>query len=195
MSESTVQTSEALVQRIVSDAEKRAEEIVFEAKFYADDLNEKANAEAAALSDEIAKKAAKEAEDIKKAKETLSAIENKKTYLTAKQNAVEMVYLRALEKLSAMKKDEYLALIGGLVEKYAEEGDLVILSESAPLTVNDVLALAPVKKLSLKVEKTGKFDGGIYLSGKVFDKDLSFKALCEEEKEKSEVEISKKLFV
>ena len=115
MSESTVQTSEALVQRIVSDAEKRAEEIVIDAKFFADDLNEKANAEAAALSDEIAKKAAKDAEDIKKAKETLSAIENKKTYLTAKQNAVEMVYLRALEKLSAMKKDEYLALIGGLL--------------------------------------------------------------------------------
>lgn len=194
MSENNVQTSDALVQRIISDAENRAKEIIVEAEAYAEKLNENAKAEAAELVKEIEENAFLSSEEIKRARETLSAIENKKTYLTAKQSAVEKVYSLALEKLSAMKKDEYLALIGGLVEKYAEEGDLVILSESAPLSVNDVLALAPVKKLSLKVEKTGKFDGGIVLSGKAFDKDLSFKAIIEEEKERSEVETSKKLF-
>ena len=189
-----VSTSEALVQRIISDAELRAEKIVSDAKSFFGSAVSRAEEEAAALKQNAAVSCAAQCEVIKRARATLSAIETKKTFLTAKQAIVEKVFSRALEKLVAISAAEYLALIDKLVKNHAEKGDVVVLSESAPVTALEVKALPSVEKLSLKVEKTGKFEGGIVLSGKVFDKDLSFKALCEAEKEKIEAEIAKKLF-
>ena len=114
--------------------------------------------------------------------------------MTAKQSLVEEVFSLALENLVKMDQADYLALINKLVEGYAEKGDVIVLSENAPVSTREVEALPSVKKLSLKAEKTGKFEGGLVLSGKAFDKDLTFRALCEAEKERSEAEIAKKLF-
>ena len=189
-----VSASEALVQRIISDAEAKAEMIVFDARSVSDSAISRAEEEAKTLKENAARSAALQGEQIVRARATLSAIETKKTFLTAKQAVVERVFSRALEKLLALKPKEYLALIDKLVKTHAEDGDVIVLSESAPVSALEIKALPSVKKLSLKVEKTGKFEGGIVLSGKVFDKDLSFKALCEAEKEKTEEEIAKKLF-
>ena len=189
-----VSASEALVKRIISEAEDKAAMIAQSAKDYYDLTVQKADREAKEIVENAKLQADARCKEIKRARATLSAIETKKTFLTAKQNVVEEVFSRAIEKLEALDPDGYLKLIDKLLKTYAAEGDEVIVSEKAPVTVQQVRDLDLVKKLSLKVKKTGEFGGGIVLSGKAFDKDLSFKALCEAEKEKTETEIAKKLF-
>ena len=69
-----------------------------------------------------------------------------------------------------------------------------MISKNAPFSASDAEGLPAAKRLSLKAQMTGDFSGGIILSGRKFDKDLTFKALCETEREKLEAEIAEKLF-
>ena len=184
----------ALIGRINDDAAAEAEKIIGEANSYAAACDEQAanqadeyKAEQLAICDEAIK-------TIVAGYKTLSAIESKKTYLAAKQAIAESVFSRAIEMLCALSEEKYLALISSLVEKYAEDGDEIVLSSSCTLTEKSVSALKAVSSRNLKVSKSGQFAGGIVLSGKKFDKDLTFEALVAALKEQTEEEVAKKLF-
>jgi len=185
---------DALVKKIVDDAAAKSEAILKEAKDYC----EKAIAEAKQAAEEMkaaeASRAKKDADKIIENKQTLSSIETKKATLTYKREIVESVYSRTVELMKKMSKTEYSALIAALIDKYAEEGDTVILSKNAPLSTDEVKKMKKASSLGLAVQKTGEFDGGMVLAGKKFDKDLTFTALVEAVKEETETEVAEKLF-
>ena len=185
---------DALVKKIVDDAAAKSEAILKEAKDYC----EKAIAEAKQAAEEMkaaeASRAKKDADKIIENKQTLSSIETKKATLTYKREIVESVYSRTVELMKKMSKTEYSALIAALIDKYAEEGDTVILSKNAPLSTDEVKKMKKASSLGLAVQKTGEFDGGMVLAGKKFDKDLTFSALVEAVKEETETEVAEKLF-
>ena len=183
-----------LLDAIISDAKTEAQRITENAEIYYSETVEKAQADAQEYIAAALSVADKRAGEIKERSATLAALEARKTFLAAKQALVEEVFSRAEKMLEGMSKSEYLSLIDGLIAKHADKGDIIILSKNCPFTEKEAEELPAAKKLSLKAQKTGDFGGGIILSGEKFDKDLTFKALCETEREKLEAEIAEKLF-
>ena len=185
---------DALVKKIVDDAAAKSEAILKEAKDYCEKAIAEAKQTARDMKAAEASRAKKDADKIIENKQTLSSIETKKATLTYKREIVESVYSRTVELMKKMSKTEYSALIAALIDKYAEEGDTVILSKNAPLSVDEVKKMKKASSLGLAVQKTGEFDGGMVLAGKKFDKDLTFSALVEAVKEETETEVAEKLF-
>lgn len=194
MEENKVKTEgDAIVERIISDGKKESEKIIADAEAYAENAVAEAEKSASEYILKERESAKLAAEDVFSGKRTLSALEEKKIILRAKQELVETVYLRAKQKLLKMGKEEFSVFIEKLVSTYGEEGDEVVLPENSPLTVSEAENLPPIKKLGLKV-MTGNIEGGIVLSGKNCDKDLTFSAILESVREKTEAEIASKLF-
>ena len=185
---------DALVKKIVDDAAAKSVAILKEAKDYCEKAIAEAKQTARDMKAAEASRAKKDADKIIENKQTLSSIETKKATLTYKREIVESVYSRTVELMKKMSKTEYSALIAALIDKYAEEGDTVILSKNAPLSSDEVKKMKKASSLGLAVQKTGEFDGGMVLAGKKFDKDLTFSALVEAVKEETETEVAEKLF-
>ena len=194
MDELNLSAGEALVSRIAEDAASKAKKTVSEAKEYCERSIAAAKRSAEEISSAEISRANDAAALIIENKRTLSNIEVKKRTLTYRREIVESVYSRAERLLEKMKKAEYLRFIDMLVGKYAKCGDTVVLSRKAPVSESEVISLKNVSALSLKVEKKGEFGGGVILSGEKFDKDLTFSAIVEAVKDKTETETAKRLF-
>ena len=186
--------AEALIQGIVADARAEADKMIAEANAYKERAISEAEKKAEAFLAEAASNAKKDAEILIGRGRNASELESRKTLLAAKQKIVGEVFSAAKQRLLNMGKDEYLALIERLIKTYAEKGDKVIISKNAPLSADDVSALSSSKALALLCEKSGDFNGGIVLSGAKFDKDLTFSALIEAEREVFESQAAAKLF-
>ena len=102
--------------------------------------------------------------------------------------------LWALARLLALGEEDGLQLFGGLLERYAENGDTVYFAENFRFV--DKLVLHPVveeKGLRFSRERI-QIDGGMRLVGKVSDKDLSFGALLAADKDENQAQLAKALF-
>ncbi|MBO4323529.1 MAG: hypothetical protein J5836_02590 [Clostridia bacterium] len=190
----SVSPESALIDRIISDGKEEALKIVSDAEKYAENIVSEAEKTAAEIIAKERAEAKRASEDVAAGKRTLSALEEKKILLRARQELVETVYLRAEQKLKKMNKEEFLAFTEKLVGEYAEAGETVIIAENSPATAEEVGELSSVKKLALKVAGGGAFGGGIILSGKTCDKDLTFAGLLESLRERTEAEIAAELF-
>ncbi len=183
-----------ITDEIRKSAELYAESLSAEAeKYYSETVN-KAEAEASDYLISQREEAKKQAEEIISRKSTLAKLEARKNLLGARQKLVETVFKRAVNKLNEMDKSDYKDFIISLISSYAEEGDEVLLPENCKLSVEEIESADIVKSKGLTVKGGGKFNGGIMLVGKKFDKDLSFTALCDSVREKAESEIADKLF-
>ena len=187
-------SGDALVKRIVADGKAEAAKIISDAEKIAAETVDAAERQAAEYAEKQRASALAAVKDLEDGKRTLGAIEEKKILLGAKQRLVETVYLRVVQKLNKMTKAEFLALADKLISKYAEKGETAVLSENCPASAEEVEALPSAKALGLKASGGGKFGGGIMLSGKSCDKDLSFAALCAAARENTEAEVAAELF-
>ena len=186
--------AEALTQGIIDDVRAEADKMTAEADSYKERVVAEAQEKARALLEQAAKDSENNVETLIGRGKNASELLTRKTLLAAKQQIVGKVFSDVRKKLLDMPKSEYLALIARLIDVYAEKGDKVILSKQAPITAEEVTALSASKKLGLVAFKTGDFDGGIVLSGEKFDKDLTFSALIDAEREAFESQAAAKLF-
>ena len=183
-----------ITDEIIKSAKTYAENVENDAETYYLETVSQAEKEASDYALSQRKEAKKQAEEIISRKSTLAKLEARKNLLSARQKLVEIVYKRAVNKLNEMDKGEYEEFIISLIGSYAEEGDEVLLPENSKLSAEEVERTEIVKSKRLTVRSGGKFNGGIMLVGKKFDKDLSFTALCDSIREKTESEIADELF-
>ena len=183
-----------IVEKILSDAQMEADGILSNAEKKGQDLVSKAQVIA------LEKKLATEHTAEEYAKSTMekrladARLESSKILLREKRKAVEAIYELALQRLLALEKEDCLALYTALLEKYAEEGDEVVLSDKF-LYVAELSALPIVSKRNLKISETKlNINGGMKLLGKLADKDLSFAALLSADKDNNQAELARKLF-
>lgn len=168
---------ESIIARILEDADARAEVIEKTAK----DAREESIKEATAWAEEY-KRTQTEILDFDSAnliarRKTLADLDVKKVILSAKRRVIDKTTEKVLDNLLNLDKEKYLSLTATLIEKYAEEGDVIKLPVNSPVTEEDVSSLAVCKKRGLKVMKDrGDFVGGVKLIGEICDKDLSFKS-------------------
>lgn len=185
---------EAIIARILGDAEKRAETILSEAE----------NNAAASLGDarewaERYKKAQralleKETESVVSGRKIVAGLDCRKVILRAKREVIDGVFSRALEKALNFGKERYLAVVERLIGENAEKGDVVFLAKSAPFGEDELMALPVVKALGLQFGGRGDFDGGVYLTNGACDKDLSFRSIVAERKEELETVVAASVF-
>ena len=186
---------DAIIAKILADAEHKAQEILHAADIYAVSVKEQADEWAKNYSAEQEKRLKPETEEIVARRRVVAELDAKKVLLKAKQDVIDRIYALAEEKLCKADKKTYLAVVLSRMEEFADEGDEVVLSADGVISEKDVSESEVFKRKKLSVSKTiGKFFGGVMLIGKTCDKNLTFHEMISVEKEKNAPKIAKKLF-
>lgn len=183
-----------IVNRILSDATAKAEDITSVAKSQAEEIIAKATAFAEEQLKEAEKISKQNNKKIEEKYATLSKIEGNKILLKAKQNMLEDLKSKALSFLLSSSKREMLLFVENLLKEHASKDETLLLNIEN-LSIEDVKCLNIVKKLNLKVEANkNKEQIGIILSTKACDKNLLFENLIEDAFVNNQEDIYKLLY-
>ncbi|MCH5148319.1 MAG: hypothetical protein J1G05_03015 [Clostridiales bacterium] len=188
-------SKEGIVERILSDAEDRAQAIVAAAEKQAEGII--AEAEDSAKRDEKGVKA--EAEEkcaaIKSGKEAEARLDSAKVLLAQKRRVIDSIYERALSELKELKKADAVAFADKILQQFAEDGDIIAFAPDFKYAQEvSRLDICAEKKLKIALNAEG-VNGGFVLRGKVADKDVSYSALLLADREQYEVEIAAEVFL
>ncbi len=187
-------SKEAILERIISDAQAAADATVAEAEGRAAEIIAEAEARAARDRQGTSAIIAERSKAIADGKAAAARLDTAKVMLAAKRGVIAAVYARALEKLKALPQKDAVRLAEGLLLSYAEDGDELVFATNFAYKAQ-VLKLAVVAEKNLKNSgKTADIDGGFILIGKNSDKDLSYGALLALDREERQAEIAAKLF-
>ena len=162
-----------LLDKILSDARRRAEELRADAKAKADALLAAAAEERAALIDNVRKVAAASCPDVLKRARSMAELEVRKVQLARKQEVLSAAYEKAFETITADKR--YPSLLAGMIHSAAEVGDEVVFAASDVGRVDKKEAVVSAMKAKKAVpsKEQGAFRGGIVLRGEACDKNLT----------------------
>lgn len=187
-------SKEAILERIISDAQAAADATVAEAEGRAAEIIAEAEARAARDRQGTSAIIAERSKAIADGKAAAARLDAAKVMLAAKRGVIDAVYARALEKLKALPQKDAVRLAEGLLLSYAEDGDELVFATNFAYKAQ-VLKLAVVAEKNLiNSGKTADIDGGFILIGKNSDKDLSYGALLALDREERQAEIAAKLF-
>ena len=174
-------TAEA--QAIVEEAESKAASILADASIRAEQLQKTAEVEALAKRKSILEKRAADAR-----------LDGSKLMLSEKRKVINAVYDEALSRLLEISKEDCLRLVERLLTEYAEEGDEIVLAQNFAYRA-ELEILPIVAKKGLRIcEQREKMDGGLRLKGVSSDKDLSYGALLNADREANQAALAKELF-
>lgn len=189
-------SKEAIIDKILSDANLKGDAIIGEA-------NEKA--------DEIISLAAKQCKDflykskteidrltleIDERSRSVAELDARKLLLAAKTQVLDSVYAKTLEKLRNLDKEQYSALIFAMLEN-AKDGDVVTVSEREKdiVTKESLTDFAKKKGISLTLaDKFGDFDGGVVISENGVDNNFTLEVEVALLREQTETKIAKEIF-
>lgn len=183
-----------IIERILSDAEAEAAEILRTAHERAGGIVSAAEERAAKERAETEAEANGRAKRISEGKAAQARLDSAKILLTEKRRVIEQIYERALNKLLTMNEKDTLAFLEKLISEHAEEGDEIVFAKNFAY-VKGASALSVVKERKLTVSgDRADISGGCILRGKLCDKDLSYTALLNADKEEYQAEMAAKLF-
>ena len=187
-------SEQAIVDKIIADAEAEAKAIIADAEKKAEETIAAANARAERRKQGEKVAADKRAEGILEGKAATARLDCAKILLGEKRGVIDEVYARALKGMQELGKADSLHLVSKLLEEYAEEGDEVVFADSFKYA-QDASRLDIIKEKKLKVSaKRADIDGGMVLIGKFSDKNLSYSALLAADREENQAEIAAKIF-
>lgn len=189
-------SKEAIIDKILSDANLKGDAIIGEA-------NEKAN--------EIISLAANQCKDylykskteidrltleIDERSRSVAELDARKLLLATKAQVLDSVYAKTLEKLRNLDKEQYSALIFSMLEN-AKDGDVVTVSEREKdiVTKESLADFAKKKGISLTLaDKFGDFDGGVIISENGVDNNFTLEVEVALLREQTETKIAKEIF-
>lgn len=146
--------------KILQDAELKANEILDKARLQAKEIIEKANQKAASRAKEISQKSVYDINEKKRIINSNVELEMRKDILSAKQQSIEEVFDKALERLNNLDKSKYEKVIYDMLMDSAESGEEeLVMSESR----KGQLSGSFIDKVNKALEKAGK-KGNIKLS-------------------------------
>ena len=185
---------QAIVDRIISDAQAEAEAIIKDAEARAAQTVAKAGERAERTRKGTEAEVAEKAKGIFDGKAAAARLDCAKIMLAEKRGVIDEIYARALSELIALGEKETVVLASRLLDEFAEEGDEIIFAENFRYN-QAVSKLSVIKERNLKVSaKTAPIQGGFMLSGKVSDKNLSYGALLSADREARQAEIAAEIF-
>ena len=146
---------QAIVERIISDAEEEARAIIKEAEARFAQTVAAANGRAERNRRGTEAEVRAKAVAVSDGKAASARLDGAKILLGEKRGVIEEVYARALKKLVGLGEKETLYLSARLLGDYAEEGDEIVFAENCPFAQN-VAALPVGKEKSLKFRRGGQ---------------------------------------
>lgn len=186
---------QAIVDRIISDAQKEAEAIIAEAERKAEQTVLQASLNAERVKKGVQAEVKQKTDGIFDGKAATARLDGAKILLGEKRGVIDEVYARALAGLNDLKEGDALYLAGKLLASYAEEGDEIVFAKNYRYS-KGVSALPVVKEKGLKVSPAqADIDGGFILVGKNSDKDLSYGALLSSDREQNQADIASRIFI
>ena len=187
---------EAIINKIINDSEKLAQSFISEAE----QKRDKTISDAETLASDYASRKKiqieKESDAIIKRKESAADIEVKKMLLSERQLIIDKVINSVRDNIKKTDKTGYKNFLYALVEKNAEDGDIVMISkeDKAFLSEDSVKKIAAKKGIKLGYKTDDKISGGVILMSDYYDKNLTTVTLLKQVKENHITEINKLLF-
>lgn len=188
-------SKEAIVQKILSEAEIRANSFIEEQTDKADEIIADAAEQCKNYYYNFKHETEKAVEDILTRSNTVAELDCKKLQLAAKQKILDSVFSLALEKLCALDKKAMKALLVGMLDE-AEDGDTVTLGirQKDVLKKEDVDAVAKAKGIKLTLSNQyGDYDGMVVSGGGV-DKNFTLNMEIQLLRDSLETQIAKEIF-
>lgn len=167
---------DAIINKIMSDADSQAEEILAQAKAKAEAQVKKALDESEALQADAAKKAEDAGSELITRRLTVAGLDVKKQMLAVKKELIDASFAKAESVLAGLEDDDYLKLISAMLAKSASDGDTVTVSANDKSRITADFIKKQSKKLGISLtlgKEYGDFDGGIILTGGGVDKNLT----------------------
>lgn len=187
---------EAIIQKIIDDAEKVAQSNIDEAEKTAAQILDRAKREVEKYKDDNLTKADDLYADALERSKVISNLDCKKLLLNAKKATIDKAFQEAVDDIMKDKKG-YLSLIEKMISSCAEDGDKVVIckDDEKVITKKFVSDLAEKtgKKISLSKD-FGDFKGGVILEGKNYDKNLTLELELSAIRQDTEKKISEILF-
>lgn len=184
---------EDIVNAILSDAEKEAQDIIDNAQKKAEETRKAAKDVADALLQNAEAETQARSRAIADGKAATARLDGAKVTLAEKRRVIASVYARAFEKLENLGEKETLSFLERLLKQYAKEGDEVAIGKRF-IHRAAFEKLPIVAKLKLKVVTDADVSGGFILRGKNADVDLSYTTLLAQDREEYQSEIAAVLF-
>ena len=188
---------EAIVSKILRDADEKAEAILKDAHDKAGEMIAKANADGRDRRREAETQASLKIPELKRRSASVAELEVKKLALAARQEILGETFDKTLDKLCALPDNEYLSLIESMIKAVASDGDVVVISsrDEKRITAAFIAKIAKEKGISLKLSSSfGDFKGGVVLESAGCDKNMSFEVELASLRETLEPKVSAKLF-
>ena len=116
-------------------------------------------------------------------------LDAKKYALARKQQLIDRAYELAYDSLVKMSASDRLDLIGALIEKHAEPGETVYVTQADGQSVTQLWLDGFDKGLKLGA-KYIKADGGLVLEGNGYEKDLTLRSVIKYLREQTEGKVA-----
>lgn len=189
---------EKITQRIQSDAQAGIDRVLSEARTQAAEITAKYKAQADAEAAQIAAKNEQAAAEREERLAGTAQMEARKLALAAKQEMVEKAYDLALQKLSRLPQEKYIAVLAELLAEASSTGkEEVIFSPRDRQTVGKAAVeqanKAAGKKLTLSGE-TRDIQGGFILRAENVEVNCAFDTLVRLQKAETAGAVARKLF-
>ncbi len=164
-----------LTDKILATAKVAADEFAAQAKAQEAAILQKANEQAAALEAEAQARAGIKSEEVRNRSLSVSDLESRKMQLAARQQAIDLAFDRALERLCDMDREQYTTLLSTMLVALVQSEKL----ESAEILLNErdaQIGEALLKQaqsalgaagLSLSAERMSAKGGFVLRAGKV----------------------------
>lgn len=189
-------SKEAIIDKILSDANLKADAIIGEANEKADEIISIAAAQCKEYLQQNNAEIDKLTLDIDARSRSVAELDARKLLLAAKTQVLDSVYAKTLEKLRNLDKEQYSALIFSMLEN-AKDGDVVTISEREKdiVTKESLADFAQKKGISLTLaDKFGDFDGGVVISENGVDNNFTLEVEVALLREQTETKIAKEIF-
>lgn len=189
-------SKEAIVDKILCDAQNKANSFVEDARVKADGIIAESAEQCKAYLFSSKVETDRMCDDIESRSNTVAELDAKKLILGAKIKIIDAIFARALEKMRTLDDERYKELLLGMLN-IAEDGDVITLSarEKELLTKDDVDKFAKSRGIKLTLaENVGDFEGGMVFSGKGVDKNLTFDTEIAIIRDEMETSIAKEVF-
>ena len=185
---------EIIVNRIIADANLKAQESTDNARQRAKSIMEEAEAFNEKKNQEVKDETAVRGKEISDRYATLARIEGNKIILNKKQEIIKDLKNKALDSLLALSNDKKLELVEKMLKNNASKGETLKVNIEG-VSLDDVKKLKVVKDLELKVEKNNDKNAiGLILSSASMDKNLLFYQLIDMAYDENEEKINGILF-
>jgi len=172
-----------IIDKIVADAVAEKAKILEKSKNEADAVINKAKEQSAKIMENEDILSNAEAEKARGKEISGAEMEAKKMVLATKQECVKMALDRVKQKLSELSEQEYVAMIGTMIET-AEKGEEIILSPKDKQ--NEALMSKMAEKNVVVADETRPLEGGFIVKKGEIEYNYSFEAILTVEKENIE---------